>query len=78
VCERERERERAMDETKKKKKKSKKGKKEPLKLNWNECPLFMPRTFAQTVDFVGTCIFFCRLSHSQKYINTNNKYRKLL
>ena len=25
-----------------------------LKLDWNECPLFMPRTYSQTVDFVGT------------------------
>ena len=42
------------EESKKKKKKSKKKGTESLKLDWNECPLFMPRTYSQTVDFVGT------------------------
>ena len=43
-----------MEETKKKKKKKSKKRTGPLKLDWNECPLFMPRTYDQTVDFVGT------------------------
>ena len=46
--------EKMSEESKKKKKKSKKKGTESLKLDWNECPLFMPRTYSQTVDFVGT------------------------